>query len=124
MPIINSLTHAIIYFNTKEGSIKSGIHAMMKLCFGSDKDVLGQVLYRTQDGHQAPIWTLPTSGDGGSGITYPIFVGKLAEEILVAVGRAADRFKKAPIEGSYYGRSFRVSQAGAEEIKAATTESK
>lgn len=124
MPILNSLTHAIIYFNTKEGSIKSGIHAMMKLCFGSDKDVLGQILYRVPDGHKTPIWTLPTSRESERGISLPIFVGKVAEEILVAAGRAADRFKKSQVEGSYYGRAFRVSQAGAEEIKATATAGK
>ena len=116
--LITGISHAVIYFNTLEGSKQTGISAMMKLCFGSDDDAISQVLYSTQSGSKTPVWVLPTRFTiDGSKIEFPIFTGKVGEEILAAVGRASDRFKKANVAGKLAGRAFRVTTHSVEEIK-------
>jgi hypothetical protein len=115
MGLFNGLTHAVIFFNTVEGSKTTGVSAMMKLCFGSDEDAIAQVLYRITPGVSTPVWTLPTRTEGTN--SFPILRGKVGEEILGAAGRCADRLRKAPnITGRLAGRSFRVTTKTVEEI--------
>lgn len=115
MGMFNGLTHAVVFFNTIKGAQESGINAMMKLCFGSDDSAIGQILYRTTPKSKTPIWVLPVRTSGSSEL--PVFSGNMGEEILGAVGRAADRFKKANITDKA-GRTFRVTKVGVEEVKA------
>jgi hypothetical protein len=120
MGLFNGLTHAVVFFNTVEGSKTTGISAMMKLCFGSDEDAIAQILYRTTPGNTSPVWALPTRDSGGT--SFPIFRGMVGEEILGAVGRCADRLRKSPVTaGKLSGRSFRVTTKTVEEIKEDTT---
>jgi len=115
MGLFNGLTHAVIFFNTVEGSKTAGVSAMIKLCFGSDENAIAQVLYRTAPGSTAPVWTLPTRTEGAS--TFPIFRGMVGTEILAAVGRCADRVRRSPnVTGRLAGRSFRVTTKTVEEI--------
>jgi hypothetical protein len=118
------LSHAVIFFNTIAGEQKTGISAMMKLCFGKDTDVIGQILYCNPPGSKTPIWTLPTRTFGNN--VLPIFTGSVGEEILGAVGRAAATFKthyKAS-DGPKVGRVWRITKNGIEEIKEQATNSK
>jgi hypothetical protein len=115
MGLFNGMTHAVIFFNTVEGSKTTGVSAMIKLCFGSDENAIAQVLYRLIPGSTTPVWTLPVRTEAA--ITFPIFRGVVGEEILAAVGRCADRIRKAPnITGRLAGRSFRVTTKTVEEI--------
>lgn len=113
--LLPGISHAVIFFNTVQGSKTSGISAMMKLCFGSDENAISQIVYSTPKGSSTPVWSLPARNSGD--VTYPIFNGALGEEILGAIGRAADRFKKANVPGVRAGRVFRVTTKGVEEIK-------
>jgi hypothetical protein len=120
MRLFNGMTHAVVFFNTVEGSKTTGVSAMMKLCFGSDEDAIAQILYRITPGSSSPVWALPTRDSGGT--SFPIFRGMVGEEILGAVGRCADRLRKSPIvTGKLAGRSFRVTIKTVEEIKEDTT---
>lgn len=117
MGLFNGLTHAVIFFNTVEGSKATGVSAMMKLCFGSDEDAIAQILYRTVLGSSAPVWALPVRTEGAT--AYPIFRGMVGEQVLAAAGRCADRLRKSPIvTGRLSGRSFRVTTKTVEEITA------
>src|SRR5271156_6124009 len=120
LPIVS---HAVIFFNSVEGSKRTGIYAMMKICFGSDDDAIGQIMYRNTPGVSTPSWTLPTR-QTDTGISFPIFTGHLGEEILAIVGRTADRLKSSTISGLKAGRAFRVSKTGVEEIAKETTATK
>ena len=127
MPLLTGLSHAVIFFNTLDGSKKTGVSAMCKLCFGSDTDALAQILYRIEDGNTTPVWVLPHRGARIGVVTteeFPVLTGKMGEEVLAAVGRAADRLKKAGIVGKLAGRSFRVTKTTVEEIKAETETTK
>jgi hypothetical protein len=116
--LITGISHALIYFNTLDGSKQTGISAMMKLCFGSDDDAISQVVYSTKQGAKTPVWVLPTRfTKDGSTIEFPVFTGMVGEEILAAVGRASDRFKQANVLGKLAGRAFRVTTHSVEEIK-------
>lgn len=123
MSLLKGLTHAVIFFNTVEGSKSTGVSAMMKLCFGDDHDAIAQVLYSTPAGSKTPVWVLPSRTNRLGTVTtesFPIFTGGVGEEIMAAVGRAADRIKKANIEGKLAGRAFRVTKTTVEEIKPET----
>jgi hypothetical protein len=115
--MFNGVSHAVIFFNTVAGAKQSGVSAMMKVCFGSDDDAIAQVLYSTAPGTKAPAWTLPVRTTGIAPTSFPVFTGKVGEEVLALVGRAADRFKKNQPTGVLAGRSFRVTVKGVEEIK-------
>lgn len=118
MGVLNSNpTHAIIFFNSTKGLKETGIGAMMKICFGSDDDALAQILYRTTPGSKTPVWTLPVRPAPGD-IAYPIFQGKLGEEIMAVVGRTADRFKKGNMVTPYAGNTYRITAKGVEKITA------
>lgn len=118
MPNLSAISHAVIYFNTVEGNKQTGIGAMMKLCFGNDDDAISQIMYRTEKGNPTPTWVLPTRHTGDTSIPeLPIYTGKVGEELLSVIARAADRLKKAGVTGKLAGRSFRVTTKGVEEIK-------
>ena len=118
--LLQGLSHAVLYFNTVEGSKQTGIGAMMKLCFGSDDDAISQILYSSKDGSKTLVWTLPVriSREGIVTTTpFPIFTGRVGEELLAAVARTADRFKKANVAGKLAGRAFRITKTSIDEIK-------
>jgi hypothetical protein len=115
MGLFNRLSHAVVFFNSIAEAKRTGNYAMMKLCFGSDDNAISQILYSTPAGSKTPVWVLPTRFSEGT--SFPICTGEMAEEILAHVGRAADRIKKANIEGKLAGRAFRVTKDKVEEIK-------
>lgn len=120
--MFKGVSHAVVFFNSINGQKESGISAMVKICFGSDDDAIAQVLYCTTPGSKAPAWTLPSRSSIGATVShFPVFTGKVGEEILGIVGRAADKVKKAGITGILAGRVFRVSSKGVEEVKPQTT---
>lgn len=119
MSLFNGMTHTVLFFNTLAGVEETGINAMMKLCFGSDDNAIAQILYRTPAGGKTPVWTLPTRRfDTQTKDGYPIFSGKVGEELLALVGRAADIFKAyyKITDGIKAGRAWRITKNGIEEI--------
>lgn len=118
MITLTGLSHAIIFFNSVEGAQKTGISAMMKLCFGSDDEAIAQILYCLTPGNKTPVWTLPVRTSPMATDTFPVFTGKVGEEVLAAVGRAADRFKAFYTSPEVKaGRAWRITKNGIEEIK-------
>lgn len=117
--LFNDLSHVVITFNSLDDGKRSGNWAMAKLCFGSDENAISQILYSDKNGSPTPVWTLPfRTRVEGTISKFNIFTGIVGEQILVAVGKAADRLKKAGIVGRFAGRTFRVSKTGVEEVKA------
>lgn len=123
MSLFNGLTHAIIKFNTIAGEAQSGIGAMMKLCFGSDENSISQIYYK-KVGPSTYAWTLPERSTVEA--DYAIFLGSMAEEITLAAGRTAERFKNfyKTEMGLKAGRSWRVTTKGIEEITTEATPAK
>lgn len=119
MGILKGISHAIIQFNTVAGAKGSGIHAAMKLCFGSDDNSISQIVYLITQGNSSPSWSLPTRQGNTPADQYPIFNGVVGEEILAAVARASERFKAAG-KVNKAGKSFRIYANGkVEEIEQA-----
>ena len=120
------LSHAVIFFNTKEGAQKTGVNAIMKLCFGKDEDAISQIVYCTSLGSKTPVWALPTMQSNKPDIIRPVFTGAVGEEILDAVGTYAGYFKQyyKAADGAKVGRAWRISKNGIQEITQEKTSSK
>jgi hypothetical protein len=118
MNILNGLSHGIIFFNTHDREKKTGIAAMIKLCFGSDDDCISQVFYYKPKGKNLYEWVLPSRISEESSLIHPIFTGQVEREVLQATGIVADRFKAfyKDTDTSKYGRKWRVTKVGIEEI--------
>jgi hypothetical protein len=123
MGFFTGFTHAIIHFAPMNVAEKTGIYGMMELCFGSDTDVIAQIMYQTTAGSKTPVWTLPERTMVGGTTTYPIFRGAIAKELLASAGRAADKLKAGlPTGTKKAGKDFRVTSKGYEEIIPETKE--
>jgi hypothetical protein len=123
MAIFSGLTHAIIHFSGMGIAEKTGIYGMMELCFGSDDDVVAQIMYQSPAGSKTPVWTLPQRTTVSGTTTYPIFRGAIAKELLAFAGRTADRFKAGLSKDTKRaGKEFRVTSKGVEEIVAPVKE--
>lgn len=121
--ILKEMSHALVFFNSVEGVKQSGIIAIVKLCFGSDDDAVGQIMLQLTPGIATPVWQLPTRQRANGDMEhkgFPIFQGQVGKQILDAAAKAAERVKKdmaaGKIEGKYEKRMFRVTKTTVEEI--------
>lgn len=117
--VLKGITHGIICFNSIEDYKLSRLAATGLMCFGSDEEfiVLESRTTPQESLNATPHWVLPINKiDNNLANDYPIFNGKIADDLLLAAGRLSDRVRQFNLTTRLSGRVFRVTQTTIEDI--------
>lgn len=106
--LLKGVTHAIVVMSKKEVAEKSGIYGTMFLVFGSDEaNAIGQIHLLKLDNRL--VWRPPnvTVTIGGQPKSYPVFKGKVADEISEWGEKAYSLIKKT-FGKAQFGHKYRI----------------
>lgn len=106
--LLKGVTHAIVVMSKKEVAEKSNIYGTMFLVFGSDPvNAIGQIHLVKMDSRL--VWRPPnvSVNIGGQPKTYPVFKGKVADEISEWGEKSYSLIKKT-FGKAQFGHRYRI----------------
>lgn len=111
--ILLQTSHVLVHTSSREIAASLKIYAVIQICFGSDDDFIGQILY-AGNGDGRVGYILPSRESVYVDSKLPVFGGRLEQEIRDMARTALERIKKAKGAISH-GKKYRVTRESVQE---------
>ena len=113
--LLGGVTHVIVEVPSRSDSDRSGVVALVNLCFGPGDDAGIAHIQAIRGKEHSLIWRVPhvEVWKDGKRELQPVFRGELMHQVCAAAARALDRIKR-DIGRPQYGKKYRITNRAVE----------